>query len=59
MHDFDLREIDKKNHRVEIENNRLIIQPQYCLDDMLSRITKENVHHLQFPDDSPKGYEEW
>lgn len=48
-----------KKVTLELENNRLVICPQYSLEDLLAGITKENMHHVQFPEDTLKGYEEW
>jgi antitoxin MazE len=44
---------------LEIDHDRLIIQPpKYCLDTMLSEITPKNQHH-PILDDDKKGNEEW
>ena len=44
---------------LEIEDNRIIIQPcNYSLESMLEQITPDNLHHLEM-DDVQKGNEEW
>lgn len=44
---------------LEIEGDRIVIQPpKYDLNEMLSDITPENLHH-EILDDLPKGSEEW
>jgi antitoxin MazE len=44
---------------VEIENERIVIQPpKYDLESMLKNIAPDNLHHVVF-DDQPTGNEEW
>lgn len=44
---------------IEIENDRIIIQPpKYVLGKMLDDITLENQHHQIF-NDKERGREEW
>jgi antitoxin MazE len=44
---------------IEIENDRIIIEPpKYDLETMLKNITPKNRHH-QLLDDDKKGHEEW
>ncbi len=52
----------KKDSEVFIEKkgNKLMISPKdKKLKDMLSKVTKENIHSPEFPDDKPKGREVW
>lgn len=45
--------------RLEIENNRIIIEvPKFDLDTMVNAITAKNRHHLIL-DDVQVGKEEW
>lgn len=44
---------------LDIENERLVIQPpQYNLDDMLAEIKPKNRHHILL-DDAAQGEEAW
>lgn len=44
---------------IEIEGNRIVIQPpKYELDSMLKQINSDNQHHQIFDDDQT-GNEEW
>jgi antitoxin MazE len=44
---------------LDIENGSLVVKtPRFNLDDMLDKITSENLHHIAL-DDTLKGNEEW
>lgn len=52
----------KEDSEVSIEKkgNDLVIKPKKKkLKEMLSRVTEENKHSVEFPNDKPKGKEVW
>lgn len=45
---------------IERNNDKLVISPKNKkLKDMLKKVTEENKHSAQFPDDKSKGKEVW
>jgi antitoxin MazE len=45
---------------ITIENDHIVLYPKkYSLSDMLSMITEENKHHLEWNDEDVRGTEEW
>lgn len=45
---------------IKIEDGNIVLYPkQYSLSDMVSAITEENRHHLEWDENDIKGAEEW
>lgn len=45
---------------IERDDDKLMISPKNKkLKDMLKKVTKENKHFVEFPEEKPKGREVW